>query len=237
MCYTVHWLLGDLKDMTLKCNFYSTLLIPPSGPCNTWCKQPAHSYSVLRWALPTVRTSPRKKCWWCRRWKVNSSLQEEKSEPLPTLQAAPSATAVLASAFLLLLYLKLYNYPYRKSSSAEGHNTFISATVLPPSQGILRHLANMSSCSLWPVLLSQQKPKLCFRQLPAFSVLFEETENIILLNKLFCKCCPANLCGNFTGECFAQHGVHQHSQPHAGLSQRRDAFRLKTGSCSQTWGT
>lgn len=91
---------------------------------------------------------------------------------------------------------------------------------VPPSQGILRHLANMSesSCSLWPVLLSQQKPKLCFKQLPAFPVSLGETENIILLNKLLCKCCPANLCGNFTGECFAQHGVHQNSpmQVHLG---------------------
>lgn len=112
---------------------------------------------------------------------------------------------------------------------AEGHTIFILATVLPPSQGILRHLANMSvsSCSLWPVLLSQQKPKLCFRQLPACPVLPEEAENIILLNKLFCKCCPGNLCGNFTGECFAQHGVHQHSQPHAGSSGRREDFKLK----------
>lgn len=170
---------------------------------------------------------------------MNSFLQEEKSEPLPTLQAAAAATAALTSAFLLLLHLKLCNYPYRKFSSAEGHTTFISVTVLPPSQGMLGHLANMSasSCSLWPVLLSQQKPKLCFRQLPAFPLLLWETENIFLLNKLFCNCCPANLCGTFTGECFAQHGVHQHSQHHAGLSWRRQVFKLKISSCSQTWGT
>lgn len=104
---------------------------------------------------------------------------------------------------------------------------------------MLGHLANVSvpSCTLWPVLLPQQKPKLCFRQLPAIPVSLEETENIILLNKLFCKCFPADLCGNFTGECFAQHGVQQHSQTHAGLSSRREVLKFKSSSHSQTWGT
>lgn len=62
MHYTVHWLLGDLKDMSLKCNFYSTLqpyisISPLKHGVNS---QPTHT-QLSAGALPPASTSPRKK--------------------------------------------------------------------------------------------------------------------------------------------------------------------------------
>lgn len=184
-------------------------------------------------ALTAVSISLRKKILVKQKVKGKQLLaRREKWAPANSASCSSSYCSPYIS-FSFVIALEALQLSIQKIQQCWGsHHLHFghSSTSLP------RH-ARTFSCSLWPVLLSQQKPKLCFRRWSAFPLLLWETENIILLNKRFCKCCPADLCGTFTGECFAQHGVHQHSQPHAGLSWRRQAFKLKTSSCSQTWGT
>lgn len=81
MRYTVHWLWGDLKDMTLKCDFYSRL-----QPCINISPLVTHGVNsqpcavtdtrFSGGALPPVTISPRKKKIQVIQ-KVKSSLREK----------------------------------------------------------------------------------------------------------------------------------------------------------------
>lgn len=178
------WLLGGLEDATLKCSGSSRLqpYISISSPKHTVWNASALTFE----GLPPVRTSLIRNGTNTEGKRCTAPCRESKESPSCLCKLSQELLESLPQHLFCFIAFEALQFSIQKIS-AEGYTTFILATVPPPSQGTLRHLANMSVswCSLWPVLQYQQKPTLYSRHSYHHSLFhLEKQKNTVLLNKL-----------------------------------------------------